>query len=66
MLVSVKTDFTKELRVEVSILFRILFWNMIENIIALNIPTLKAITGLTFQNASSITMAGTTNSIGDI
>ena len=39
---------------------------MIENIIALNIPTLKAITGLTFKNASSITMAGTTNNIGDI
>jgi len=36
-------DFNNEFRVDESILFKIFFWYIIDNIIALNIPTLKAI-----------------------
>ena len=47
-------------------LSRILFWNNSEKIIAPNIPKPKAIRGLTFKNARSITSAGIKNNNGEI
>ena len=52
---SVKTDRKIDVDLDESMLSRILFWNIIENIIAPNIPKLNAITGLTFKKAKIIT-----------
>ena len=61
---SVKTERRIDVDLDESMLSRILFWNIIENIIAPNIPKLNAITGLTFKKAKSITSTGIKNSKG--
>ena len=55
---SVKTERKIDVGLDESMPSRILFWNIIENIIAPNIPKLNAITGLTFKKAKIITSAG--------
>ena len=66
MLVSVKTESKIDVGLDESMLSKILFWNIIEKIIAPNIQKLSAITGLTFKKAKSITSAGIKNSKGEI
>ena len=61
---SVKTERKIDVDLDESMLSSILFWNIIENIIAPNIPKLNAITGLTFKKAKIITSAGIKKSRG--
>ena len=51
---SVKIDSKIDVDLDGSMLSKILFWNIIENIIAPNIPKLNAITGFTFKKAKII------------
>ena len=66
ILVSVKIDSKIDVDLDGSMLNKILFWNIIENIIAPNIPKLNAITGLTFKKAKIITTAGIKKSRGEM